>query len=65
LIPSNDVNYENTDGIKTVYNGPSSAVVALTPFLGSGSGLQGYSLSTALANQGSVSLPTVGTIPTE
>jgi hypothetical protein len=40
-------------------------VVALTPFLGSGSGLQGYSLSTALANQGSVSLPTVGTIPTE
>jgi hypothetical protein len=65
LIPANDVNYENTDGIKTVYNGPSSAVVALTPFLGSGSGLEGYSLATALANQASVSLPTVGTIPTE
>jgi hypothetical protein len=64
-IPANQLNYEGTYNIETVYNGSNSAVVALTPFLGPSSGAQGYSLQTALANQSKVSLPTSGTIPTE
>ena len=60
--PANNRNYETTDGITAVYNGSSSAVVALTPFLTSSTG-PGYSLQTALTNQGSVSIPVTGTPP--
>ncbi|MFZ0746196.1 MAG: ferritin-like domain-containing protein [Terracidiphilus sp.] len=60
--PANNRNYETTDGITAVYNGTSSAVVALTPFLTSSTG-PGYSLQTALMNQGSVSIPVTGTPP--
>ncbi len=60
--PANNRNYETTDGITAVYNGSSSAVVALTPFLTSGTG-PGYSLQTALANQASVSIPVSGAPP--
>ena len=60
--PANNRNYETNDGINAVYNGPNSAVVALTPFLTSSTG-PGFSLQTALANQGSVSLPVSGTPP--
>jgi len=44
----NDRNYEQLDGLLSVYNGPNSAVAALTPFLTSSTG-PGYSLATALA----------------
>ncbi len=57
--PANNVDYEQTDGLNAVYNGPKSAVVALTPFLTPSTG-PGYSLATALANQGSVSQPVGG-----
>jgi hypothetical protein len=60
--PANNRNYETTDGIAAVYNGKNSAVVALTPFLTSTTG-PGYSLQTALENQGSVSIPVSGAPP--
>lgn len=60
--PANNRNYETTDGINAVYNGPNSAVVALTPFLTSSTG-PGFSLQTALAKQGSVSIPVSGAPP--
>jgi hypothetical protein len=60
--PANNLAYEQTDGLNAVYNGSSSAVAALTPFLTSSTG-PGYSLATALANQGTVSLPVTGNPP--
>lgn len=60
--PANNLCYESTDGINAVYNGPHSAVAALTPFLTSSTG-PGYSLAEALANQGSVSVPCSGAPP--
>lgn len=60
--PANNLAYEQTDGLNAVYNGPKSAVAALTPFLTSSTG-PGYSLATALAHQGSVSLPVTGNPP--
>ncbi|MDE3187304.1 MAG: ferritin-like domain-containing protein [Acidobacteriota bacterium] len=60
--PANNLAYEQTDGLNAVYNGPHSAVAALTPFLSSSTG-PGFSLSTALAKQGSVSLPITGNPP--
>lgn len=50
LLPANDKAFESIDGIQTVYNGPNSAVVALTPFLSQQSGTDGYSFATAVAN---------------
>lgn len=61
--PANQLCYEQTDGLTSVYNGAHSAVVALTPFLQPGSGKTAYSLQTALAGAGSVSLPCTGGIP--
>jgi hypothetical protein len=63
--PANQLNYEQTDGLTTVYNGKSSAVVALTPFLIAGAGKVAYSLETALQGAASVSLPTSGGLPAE
>ena len=60
--PANNRNYETNDGITAVYNGASSAVVALTPFLTSSTG-PGFSLQTALAQQGMVSIPVMGAPP--
>ncbi len=60
--PANNRNYETTDGITAVYNGANSAVVALTPFLTPSTG-PGFSLQTALAQQGSVSIPVSGAPP--
>ncbi len=60
--PANNRNYETNDGITAVYNGASSAVVALTPFLTPSTG-PGFSLQTALTNQASVSIPVAGTPP--
>ncbi len=60
--PANNRAYETTDGLNAVYNGPHSAVAALTPFLTSSTG-PGFSFATALANQGTVSLPIAGGPP--
>jgi len=60
--PANNRNYETNDGITAVYNGSSSAVVALTPFLTPSTG-PGFSLATALAGQASVSIPVSGAPP--
>ena len=51
--PANNLNYEQTDGLNAVYNGPASAVAALTPFLTPSTG-PGYSLAIALAGAPSV-----------
>ncbi len=61
--PANNLCYEQLDGIASIYNGPHSAVVALTPFLTPSTG-PGYSLVTALDHQSSVSLPCTGAPPT-
>lgn len=63
LFPADNVNFEQTDGLKTVYNGAKSAVVALTPFIMPGSGKTGFSFSAAIANASSVSVPTTGGLP--
>jgi hypothetical protein len=60
--PANNLAYETTDGINAVYNGPKSAVAALTPFLKSSTG-PGYSFETVLIHQASVSLPIPGGPP--
>jgi hypothetical protein len=61
--PANQLNYEQTDGIVNVYSGSSSAVNALLPFLNAATG-PAYSLASALAGQGAVSMPSTGNIPT-
>ncbi|HSM77272.1 MAG TPA: ferritin-like domain-containing protein [Bryobacteraceae bacterium] len=61
--PANQLNYEQTDGIVNVYSGSSSAVNALLPFLNAATG-PAYSLASALAGQGAVSIPSTGNIPT-
>jgi hypothetical protein len=60
--PANNLAYEQTDGLNAVYNGPNSAVAALTPFLSPSTG-PGYSFATALANEGKVSIPVTGNPP--
>lgn len=60
--PANQLNYEQTDGLNAVYNGPKSAVAALTPFLTPATG-PAYTLAGALAGQSTVSEPTTGNPP--
>lgn len=60
--PANNLNYESTDGLNAVYNGPHSAVAALTPFLKSSTG-PGYTLETVTMHHSSVSLPIAGGPP--
>jgi hypothetical protein len=60
--PANNLNYESTDGLNAVYNGPHSAVAALTPFLTSSTG-PGFTLETVTMHQADVSLPIVGGPP--
>jgi hypothetical protein len=60
--PANNVTYEQLDGLQSIYNGPNSAVAALTPFLTSSTG-PGYSLATAIANQKYVSASSSGSYP--
>jgi hypothetical protein len=61
--PANNLTYEQNSGITNVFNGPTSAVAALTPFLTPSTG-PAYSFQTALTNQASVSLPSTGGLPT-
>ncbi len=62
MDPANNRNYESYDGLTSVYNGPNSAVMALTPFITPSNG-QAYTLADALANQASVSIPVSGGPP--
>ena len=67
-IPANNHCYEQTDGLKTVFNGPNSAVAALTPFVTKGTAgfsTTGFSLATARNNAENVTLPCTGGLPTE
>jgi hypothetical protein len=58
----NNFYYEQTDGLLSVYNGPNSAVAALTPFLTPSTG-PAYSLATALAGAAIVGLASTGNPP--
>ena len=58
----NNLNYEQTDGLLSVYNGPNSAVVALTPFLTPSTG-PAYSLAAALTGSASLGLASTGNPP--
>ena len=62
LNPANNLNYESTDGLRTVYNGQHSAVAALTPFLTPATG-PAYTLAEALTGAPSVYLVTTGGPP--
>jgi len=61
--PANQLCYEQTDGLSSVYNGTSSAVAALTPFLTAGSGKTAYSFQAALQGSAAVSLSCTGGLP--
>jgi hypothetical protein len=63
ILPSDNVCYESTDGLQSVYNGMNSAAAALAPFLSSSSGTTGYSLQTALSGAASVQLACSGMPP--
>ncbi len=63
LFPADNLTYEQTDGLTAVYNGTSSAVAALAPFITPGSGKTTFSFSTALTGSGKVSVPTTGGLP--
>jgi hypothetical protein len=59
---ANNLNYEQTDGLLTVFNGPNSAVAALTPFLTPSTG-PAYTLAAALAQASTLILPSTGNPP--
>jgi hypothetical protein len=63
VFPADNLTYQQTDGLKAVYNGSASAVAALTPFVTPGSGKTAFSFSTALAGSSNVSVPTTGGLP--
>ena len=65
ILPANQLNYEQQNGIFTVYNGTTSAVAALTPFLSPGKNLQEYGFVTAWQSSGYVSAAAQGTVPTQ
>jgi hypothetical protein len=65
-IPANNLCYEQTAGIRTVYNGASSAVAALGPFVKPGAksfGTTGYALRTARSGAQKLVLPCAGGLP--
>jgi hypothetical protein len=65
-IPANNLCYEQTAGIRTVYNGTASAVAALQPFVKAGTkgfGATGCSLRTARAGAAKLILPCSGGLP--
>jgi hypothetical protein len=47
--PANNLNYEQLDGLTAIWNGKTSALAALTPFITSTTG-PGYSLATVITN---------------
>ena len=63
ILPSDDVCYESTDTLQTVYNGMNSAATALAPFLSASSGSTAFSLQTALSGAAAVQLACTGMPP--
>jgi hypothetical protein len=63
VFPADNLNYEQTDGLKSVYQGANSAAVALTPFITPGTGKTAFSYATAITGSGSVAVPTTGGLP--
>ncbi len=64
MEPGDDVLYEQTDGLTSLFNGTSSALHVLTPFLTASTG-PGYPLSTALANLNTLGLVVNGQLPAQ
>lgn len=60
----NNLNFESTDGLTSVYNGTASAVAALTPFLTPSTG-PAYSLSAAMSGSATLTIPSSGNIPAQ
>jgi hypothetical protein len=63
ILPSDDVCYESTDTLQTVYNGMNSAAAALAPFLSSSAGTTPYTLQPALSGAAAVQLACTGMPP--
>lgn len=63
ILPSDNVCYESTDGLQTVYTGMASAAAALKPFLSNGSGTTAYQLQAALSGAANVQLVCSGMPP--
>ncbi len=63
ILPSDNVCYESTDTLTSVYNGSASAAAALGPFLTQGSGTTAYSFQTALMGSSSLQLACTGGAP--
>lgn len=61
---ANNLNFEQTDTLTSVYHGSHSAVVALTPFLTPSTG-PGFSLSGAITGMASVGLSSTGNPPAQ
>ncbi len=59
----NNLYFESTDGLTSVYHGTASAVAALTPFLSQQNGTTGYSLAAAVNGASSVGLNSTGSYP--
>lgn len=60
----NNLNFEQTDSLTSVYNGSGSAVAALTPFLTPSTG-PGFSLATALSGAATISVASTGNPPAQ
>jgi hypothetical protein len=60
--PANNLCFESTDGLTSVYNGSGSAVAALTPFITPSNG-NPYTLMDALTHAKSLELPCTGMAP--
>jgi hypothetical protein len=63
ILPSDNVCYESTDSLQTVYNGMTSAAAALAPFLTASSGYSPFQLQTALSGAAAVQLACTGMPP--
>ncbi len=61
-VQPNNLNFEQTDGLTSVYNGTASAVAALTPFLTPSTG-PAFSLSTAISGSATIGLSSTGNPP--
>ena len=64
MEPGDNVLYEQTDGLTSLFNGSFSALHALTPFLTASTG-PGYAVSTAQANLSTLGLVVTGQLPAQ
>lgn len=63
VLPSDNLCYETTDNLQSVYTGMSSAAAALQPFLTNGSGTTAFQFQTALSGAANVQLACTGMPP--